>query len=150
MARSREAALKAAETVKVTYKNHKKPILTIAEALKYPNHGDKVKEHDEEERDLKVEEYPEDAIVQGDDLEQVLTIDAVKTISGEFEIGAQHHFHLETQSCIVRPLEDNQYQIDCATQWIAGVQSVVARALDIQHNALDIRVSILFHTLRIS
>ena len=141
VAKTREIALEAVKAVKVTYKDHKKPILTIAEALKYPNN------------DEMLEMYPEDEVKEGEvTLEHLeaaaakeggkdLTIDPVKTISGEFEIGAQHHFHLETQTCIVRPLEDGEYEIDCATQWIAGIQIVVARALNVQHNALDVRVS---------
>jgi len=30
------------------------------------------------------------------------------TIEGEFEIGSQYHFHMETQSCLVTPSENGQ------------------------------------------
>jgi xanthine dehydrogenase molybdopterin-binding subunit B len=40
----------------------------------------------------------------------MLDADLVK-VSGEFEIGSQYHFHMETQSVIVRPVEDFQVKI---------------------------------------
>ena len=63
-------------------------------------------------------------------------------MKGEFEIGTQHHIHLETQSCIVRPIEDGQYEVECATQNLKGIQMVVANALDIRNNDIDIKVNV--------
>ena len=38
----------------------------------------------------------------------------VVQVSGEFEIGSQYHFHLETQSVIVRPGNTTAYSFkDC-------------------------------------
>ena len=46
---------------------------------------------------------------------------AVVTVEGEFGTGAQYHFHMETQSCIVRPKENRQFEVHSATQWMDGV-----------------------------
>jgi xanthine dehydrogenase molybdopterin-binding subunit B len=61
-------------------------------------------------------------------------------VEGEFEIGSQYHFHLEPQTCIVRPIEDGQYQVLSSTQHVYKVQAAVARALDISENAIDCKV----------
>ena len=47
-----------------------------------------------------------------------LNADMIK-VSGEFEIGSQYHFHMETQSVIVRPVEDFQVKkLVCLTDKI--------------------------------
>ena len=51
-----DIARAAAKKVKLTYKNHKKPILTIAEALKYPT-----KENCSEEEKM-IETYEEELV----------------------------------------------------------------------------------------
>jgi len=35
----------------------------------------------------------------------------VVNVQGEFEIGSQYHFHMETQSCIVKPTENGQVKL---------------------------------------
>ncbi len=64
----------------------------------------------------------------------------VRVVSGEFEIGTQHHFHLETHTTLVRPIEDGQYEIYCATQWISQAQKTIAKALGIPLHNLDMKV----------
>ena len=65
----------------------------------------------------------------------------LKTVQGEFEIGSQYHFHLEPHSCLVRPLEDGQYEVISATQTVYKVQATVAKALAMPENAFDLRYS---------
>ena len=68
MARTREIVLEAVKAVKVTYKNHKKPILTIEEALKYPNQDETVTNFEDEEvkeGDVSVDQLEEMASKQG-------------------------------------------------------------------------------------
>ncbi len=65
------------------------------------------------------------------------------TIQGEFEIGSQYHFHLESQTCLVRPIENGQLEVFSATQWIKEVHTVVARALNIAQNCIDMKVRLL-------
>ena len=63
----------------------------------------------------------------------------LKIVQGEFDIGSQYHFHLEPQSCLVRPVEDGQYEIISATQTVYKVQATVAKALAMPENAFDLR-----------
>ena len=65
----------------------------------------------------------------------------LKIVQGEFDIGSQYHFHLEPQSCLVRPVEDGQYEIISATQTVYKVQATVAKALAMPENAFDLRCS---------
>ena len=51
-----------------------------------------------------------------------LTPDLLLTVvSGEFQIGSQYHFHLETQTCIVTPEEDGVSVISTTQYMDAGV-----------------------------
>lgn len=61
-------------------------------------------------------------------------------MQGEFEVGSQYHFHMETQSCIVRPVENGGYEVRSATQWLGSVQDTVAKALGVDNNKVDVIV----------
>ena len=76
--------------VKVTYKNKKKPMLDIKDAL---NIEDRVSSA-----------TVGDPIIDGD-VDAEIDVGA-NVVSGEFQIGSQYHFHLETQTCLVIPEED--------------------------------------------
>ncbi len=66
------------------------------------------------------------------------------SVEGEFRIGSQYHFHLETQSCVsARPSSESgtrTVQLDCSTQWMDKVQLVAARALGWPDHAVQVRV----------
>ena len=64
----------------------------------------------------------------------------MRAVSGEFEIGSQYHFHMETQSCIVTPKEDGQFEVFSATQWMDNVQHTISGALGIPDNKIDVQV----------
>ena len=85
VAENEEVARKASKLVKISYTNIQEPVLTLQEAIKHPE---------------KIEPTG-DPIVEGD-VEKELKGSA-KTVSGEFEIGSQYPFHLETQICISVP-----------------------------------------------
>ena len=53
-------------------------------------------------------------VVEGE-LEKELAGAGMLSVAGQFEVGGQYHFHLETQTCLVRPEEDG-LEILCATQ----------------------------------
>ena len=55
-------------------------------------------------------------------------------ITGEFEIGPQYHFHMETQICICKPKEGGMDVIS-STQWMDFVQEAIAGALGLPQNA---------------
>lgn len=48
---------------------------------------------------------------------------------------------METQSCIVRPKEDGQFEVRSATQWMDKVQQTVSGVLGIPDNKIDVSVS---------
>jgi len=118
-----EIAHKASRMVKVEYNNKKIPILTIPDALKDAN---------------RVNSSPVgDPIVEGDidmELEQ-----ADQIIKGEFQSGSQYHFHLETQICICRPIEDG-LDVICATQWMDAVQKLIAKTLGMKESDINMSV----------
>ena len=62
-------------------------------------------------------------------------------VSGEFEMGKQYHFHMETQSCIVRPIENGEWDVFSATQFVDGVQFVVSKTLGVTKNKVNVSVS---------
>ena len=62
------------------------------------------------------------------------------TLSGALKVGSQYHFHLETQSCLVTPSEDGQYEIRCASQWQSMVQRGISRALNIPMNKINTKI----------
>eukprot|EP00095_Tigriopus_kingsejongensis_P005797 maker-scaffold88_size394946-snap-gene-2.26 protein:Tk05797 transcript:maker-scaffold88_size394946-snap-gene-2.26-mRNA-1 annotation:"hypothetical protein DAPPUDRAFT_313254" len=128
---SPELALKAAGKVKVSYKNKKKPILTFDDAIK-------------KEKSLTQDHslVGEGHHVGPDDAFDMAAEDDpnAKHIAGKFEIGSQYHFHLETQTCAVRPIEEGQFEVYSSTQWISVTQSAIAKALGVSLNALDMKV----------
>ena len=101
LAENFELAHKAARAVKVTYKNQAKPILGIREALELAPET------------IKVNKVP---IKIGDVEEAMKKAQEVKLIEGEFEVGSQYHFYMETQTVLVRPAEKGQFDVVSSTQ----------------------------------
>lgn len=60
-------------------------------------------------------------------------------ISGQTECGSQYHFHMETQTALVIPLEDC-YTVYSATQWTDSVQAAVADVLGVSTSSVDVSV----------
>ena len=38
-------------------------------------------------------------------------------VSGALEVGSQYHFQMETQSCLIWPIENGQFEVRCPTQF---------------------------------
>jgi len=55
------------------------------------------------------------------------------TISGEWQTGGQHHFHLEPQNCLCIPTADG-LDIISSTQWMDHVQNILSDALMLPAN----------------
>ena len=125
IAKTRDNAIKAAKLVKVRYINVKKPILSIKEAL----------EANEPERISS--ERCGGPKTEGD-VEAELSA-GKESVKGEFEIGSQYHFHLETQTCIVTPEEDG-VRVTSTTQYMDAVQKIVAGALGIKESDVNLTV----------
>ncbi len=64
---------------------------------------------------------------------------ATQEVSGEFKTGGQYHFHMENQSCLVRPGENGQYHVKSSTQYMDSVQTTVSSALGIAKNKVDVK-----------
>ncbi|GFS24784.1 indole-3-acetaldehyde oxidase, partial [Elysia marginata] len=116
----RETAAAAAEKVKVTYKNVKKPIVTIEDAIKqksfHPN--------------------PPDPYKIGD--AKAAIAKAPHKLSGQIKCGEQYHFHMETQSCLCSPTDDGGMDVLASTQWLDGVLETVAQVLGLKQSQVTV------------
>ena len=123
VATSSELAHKAARMVLVSYTNMKKPLLDIKDVVKMPERvsSDTVGE----------------PIIDGDEETELAA--AANTVTGEFQIGSQYHFHLETQTCVVTPEEDG-VRVVSSTQYMDAVQRTVAATLGIKESDVNISV----------
>ena len=54
-------------------------------------------------------------------------------------MGSQYHFHMETQTCIVTPMEDG-FDIEIPSQDITSTQHQVAQVLNLDDNSINITV----------
>ncbi len=61
------------------------------------------------------------------------------TLEGEFSLGGQEHFYLETQSAWAEPREDGAMFVSCSTQHPSEVQAVVARVLGVAANRVVVQ-----------
>ena len=126
-----ELAHKAVKMVKVTYKNKQKICVELKDAMKDQNRI--------------VTEFPDffgfspKPVEIGNVAEQEGR-DDLTTIEGEIDLGSQYHYYMETLTAMCRPKEDNQIQLWANTQWMDFTQSLVAGALGIQKNHIDMYV----------
>lgn len=109
-------AIRAAEKVKIIYKNvTTSPILNIRQALQ---------SKDAEKRLLK-NEIKFEATTKGSDIKKV--------IKGSFDLFGQYHYTMESQICLCVPVEDGM-DVFSATQWMDLVNIAVANALNMPLN----------------
>lgn len=64
-------------------------------------------------------------------------ISNTKKVMGVFDVGAQYHYTMETQTTICRPAEDG-IEVMSSSQWIDIVQVAVANCLNIPNNKVNI------------
>ena len=43
-------------------------------------------------------------------------------LEGEFDVGGQEHFYLETHTCLIRPGEDEEMEVHVTTQNLKAMQ----------------------------
>ncbi len=60
-------------------------------------------------------------------------------IEGEFEANTQYHFYMETQTVLARPGEKGQVDVIASSQWLDNVQRIVAQALGISENLVNVK-----------
>ena len=114
LAESRDAAFAGVKKVHVAYSDIKPPLLTIKEAMAV----------------AKAEGTYDSLFVPSSNGNPPVVPQSKHNISGEVELGGQHHFQLETQSAICIPKEGCM-DIYSATQWVDHVQSNVAAMLNV-------------------
>ena len=111
-----EQAVNAAKSVKITYKEAKKPILTIDDAIEqssfFPN--------------------PPGDFLFGDADKAIASADHV--VEGDIRLGGQFHFHMEGHVAIAS-LNDDGIDIYSSTQWLDLVQNGVAQVLGLESSS---------------
>ena len=116
-----ENARAAAKAVVLAYDNEETPVLTIADAVAQGKTGPKMR-------------------ARGRRGAAVPTPRVLQSVSGEFETGSQYPFHMEVQSCLVRPIEEGQFEVMSSTQHMHGVQGIVASVLGTPKNKINVTV----------
>ena len=106
MAVDPETAHRAAGMVEVTYKDRKEPVLSIKQALKKEGEGQEGRisglswKEFREGEDCKRGGWQEHIQEQRAEEEEVK--EGSTSVSGEFEVGSQHHMHLEMHTTLAR------------------------------------------------
>ena len=115
VAETREAALEAASKVRLVLGNEGPVEVDIELAMETP---------------ANIEQLGE-AAQYGDVAGGMSSADYV--IEGRFKNGAQYHFYMETQVCVVSPVEDG-FDVELASQDIQNTQTTVAAVLNLPDN----------------
>lgn len=131
LAEDQDTARQASDLVKITYKDLQPVVVEMKEAMKEPSRV--------------VDSFPDffgmqPKPVQVGDLSQAKQQAGLIQIEGELELGSQYHFFMETISAVCRPKEDHQIQLWATTQWMDFTQNLVAAALNIPKNHIDMEV----------
>merc|ERR1719410_1365407 len=121
LAETREIAIEAARKVKIVYGNEEEVVVDIEKAMETPANV--------------ISGGP--TLFYGDAEGAINGADHV--IQGRFKMGSQYHFHMETQTCIVTPMEDG-FDIDIPSQDITSTQHQVAQVLKLDDNSINITV----------
>ncbi|GAU99071.1 hypothetical protein RvY_10117 [Ramazzottius varieornatus] len=119
---TKEAAEEGAKHVKVEYMDIQPVITTARQAFK---------------KKLFFEDKPEE-VVDGGDADKAIE-KAARKVSGELELSAQFHFHMETQCSVAYPTEQG-IDLDAGTQWPDGIQDCVSQVCGIDKNGVNVTV----------
>ncbi|KAF4522203.1 hypothetical protein B566_EDAN007354 [Ephemera danica] len=123
VAETRGLAMAAAEAVVVNYANVTKPILSIDDVMKTSK--GRIKPGTNYFIFLSRVTEPE--------------VKTTNVLNGRFDLGKQFHLALETQVCVVEPVEDG-YDVYASTQWMDITQTTVARTLKVPVNSVHVFV----------
>lgn len=122
-----DIAYHAAKLVKVSYEEVKKPVLTIAEALK-EGRSEMLMNHVTNKKEPFTFGNPEDGLQK-----------AKHKLTGELHQGSQFHFALEALAGRVIPTEDG-YDVFSTSQWPTETQAAVAQVLDVPAHSINVSV----------
>lgn len=123
VAHTQSQAAQAAKLVRVSYKDCQIPVLKIKDAMKHP------------ERTMIHAAGPPNVFDVGDVKDGFSQSETV--VEGEFEIGTQYHFYMETLVAACVPVEDGM-DVFCATQDQDAVQNAVARCLSLNKAQVNV------------
>ncbi|XP_039648487.1 aldehyde oxidase 6 [Perca fluviatilis] len=122
VADTRVHARRGAAAVKIGYEDLPEPLFTVEEASEKSSFFE-----------------PRRMIEKGNVAEAFKTVDHVH--QGEFRMGGQEHFYMETQSMLVVPVgEETEFNAYVSTQWPTGTQDAIAEALGIPSNRVTCHV----------
>ncbi|XP_048477717.1 probable aldehyde oxidase gad-3 [Plutella xylostella] len=117
VAETEVVANRASKLVKINYKDMKKAVLGIRNAMKYPERVSMAKSLE--------------ASSKGNN--------TTKIIKGSTNIFSQFHFTMETQLCITNKIDDSM-DVRSSTQWLDHTQVGMARCLKIDENTINQRI----------
>ncbi|XP_064080821.1 xanthine dehydrogenase/oxidase-like [Macrobrachium nipponense] len=121
VAKDQATAQMAAKRVRVLYEDIKPIIVTTQDAKREKSFYGK---------------YP---LRQGEPESALRTSDHI--IEGEMHVGGQEHFYLETNTCLVVPkVEDGEIEVFASSQYLTGLQTFIAKVLDIPLSRINCRV----------
>lgn len=121
LAEDNETAWKAAKLAEIEYEELPS-VLSIEEAIEKNSYFDfhhKIKRGD-----------PEEALKH-----------CKHVIEGQFEIGGQEHFYLETQNCLAEPIEGNKIKVTSSTQAPTTNQVQIARSCGLKMSDIVVEVN---------
>lgn len=122
VADSRGHAKRGAAAVKISYEDLPDPVFTIEEAAEKSSFF-----------------KPLRMIERGNVTEAFKAVDQL--YEGEFRMGGQEHFYMETQSMLVVPVgEEKEFNVYISTQWPTLTQDAVAETLGIPSNRVTCHV----------
>uniref|UniRef100_A0A3B4Z5M9 Aldehyde oxidase-like n=1 Tax=Stegastes partitus TaxID=144197 RepID=A0A3B4Z5M9_9TELE len=122
VAESREQARRAAQKVRVTYRDLQPVFFTIEDAIKHESFFE-----------------PKRKVERGDVDEALKTAEHI--LEDQLYMGGQEHFYLETQGVIAAPKGEHQeMDLFVASQHAAFTQEVVAMALGVDSNKITCHV----------
>lgn len=122
VADNQDIAQRAARMVHVEYSELKPIIVTIEDAI---------------EKQSFFPGFPQ-VIVNGN-VDQALS-DASIIVEGEFHMGAQEHFYLETQNTVAVPRDPGELEVFCSTQNPTQVQQHIANCTSLPESRVAVRV----------
>lgn len=143
VAKTQYQAVQASKAVRVTYKDFRKPVLTIKEALLEPGRTkihaafgpSNVFDVGNTEGTFTCSVFSRTFIYFWErKINMIFKEGFAKSetvVEGEFEIGTQYHFYMETLVTLCVPTEDGM-NVYCATQDQDAVQNAIARCLNFQ------------------
>ncbi|XP_055352624.1 uncharacterized protein LOC129598650 [Paramacrobiotus metropolitanus] len=120
VAETKILAESGAKLVKTEYSNVQPPLLTCQDAIQAKSFHDKP------------------AVISVGDAETAVK-NAPNKVSGDFEIGMQTHYHMETMTAVATATEDG-INVEAGTQWLDYTQNGIAQILGINKSRINATV----------